>query len=113
MEVTPSADADPDLIGGPNRVRTCDPLDANQALSRLSYGPGVPVTSSGVPRDRQSLERWPLLLSRVRGSHRDGLAPFGLGDGGNGHCTEPIHERGQLVEVEPDSVGRVRIQLLG
>jgi hypothetical protein len=26
-------------IGGPDRVRTDDLLDANQALSQLSYGP--------------------------------------------------------------------------
>ena len=27
------------LVGGPDRVRTDDLLDANQALSQLSYGP--------------------------------------------------------------------------
>ena len=30
-------------FGGPDRVRTDDLLDANQALSQLSYGPKRPI----------------------------------------------------------------------
>ncbi len=34
--------------GGPDRSRTCDPLNANQVLSQLSYRPtlfGLPVST--------------------------------------------------------------------
>ena len=31
----------PRWVGGPDRVRTDDLLDANQALSQLSYGPNI------------------------------------------------------------------------
>ena len=40
------------VIGGPDRVRTDDLLDANQALSQLSYGPEYePWNPSTPPKD--------------------------------------------------------------
>ena len=45
-----------DAGGGPDRVRTDDLLDANQALSQLSYGPDyLPKHTSQTPRRSRRL----------------------------------------------------------
>ena len=37
--------------GGPDRDRTDDLLDANQALSQLSYGPQIPLCPGTLVKD--------------------------------------------------------------
>ena len=53
--------------GGPDRDRTDDLLDANQALSQLSYGPQIPLCPGTLVKDfRAPLKTgWELLTGSV------------------------------------------------